>query len=115
MEPHHARQLGPVSHDLSFALRAPVTWARTDDIITVDSEELPSWLASVDGRDVARTGEEFGLMVRRLSYGDRVPSLSGGRVEGIETLVGAPVGRGPGCHGLWVGARVSGPVSFEWE
>jgi hypothetical protein len=115
MEPHHARHLGPAQHDLSSALRAAVTWSRTDDIITVDSEELPSWLASVEGRNVARTGEEFGRMVRRLSYGDRVPGLFGGRVEGLETLVGAPTDDGPGQHGLWVGARISGPVSFEWE
>lgn len=115
IEPQHARHLGPVAHELSSAVRAAVTWSRADDIITVDSEELPSWMATVDGLNVARTGEEFGRLIRRVAYGDRVPSLSGGRVEGIETLVGAPVGSGPGCHGLWVGARVSGPVSFEWE
>lgn len=115
IEPQHARHLGPVAHDLSSAVRAAVTWSRADDIITVGSEELPSWTATVDGLDVARTGEEFGRLIRRLAYGVRVPSLSGGRVEGIETLVGAPVRSGPGCHGLWVGARVSGPLSFEWE
>jgi hypothetical protein len=115
IEPHHARHLGPVGHDLAPTAGAAVTWSRTDDIVTVDSDELPSWLASVDGLDVARTGEEFGRLVRRLAYGDRVPSLSGGQVEGTETLVGAGVGSGPRQHGLWVGARVSGPLSFEWE
>lgn len=115
LEPHHARHLGPVAHDLAPTAGAAVSWSRTDDIVTVDSDELPSWLASVDGLDVARTGEEFGRLVRRLAYGDRVPSLSGGRVEGTETLVGPSVGSGPRQHGLWVGARVSGPLSFEWE
>ncbi len=54
-------------------------------------------------------------MVRSLSFGDRVPHLVGGRVEGTETVVGTARGDGPGRHGLWVGARVSGPVVFEWE
>jgi hypothetical protein len=69
----------------------------------------------VDDLVVARTGEEFGRLVRRLSYGDRVPHLAGGAVEGTETLVDYQHGDGPGRHGLWVGARVSGPISFEWE
>lgn len=115
IEPHHARHLGPVAYDLAPMAGAGVTWSRTDDIVTVDSDELPSWLASVDGIEVARTGEMFGRVVRRLAYGDRVPSLCGGRVEGTETLVGPGVGSGPGQHGIWVGARVSGPLSFEWE
>lgn len=115
LEPPHARHLGPIEHDLSSTVRAAVEWTRTDDIITVDSEELPSWTASVDGIDVARTGEAFGSMIRHLSFGGRVPRLSGGRVEGTETLVGAPASSRSGRHGLWVGARVSGPVTFEWE
>jgi hypothetical protein len=115
IEPCHARHLGPVTQDLSPTVGAAVTWSRTDDIVTVESDELPSWLASVDGVNVARTGETFGRLVRRLAFGDRVPGLSGGRVEGKETLVGASVGSGPGRHGLWVGARVSGPLSFEWK
>lgn len=115
LEPQYARHLGPVEHDVSSTVRAAVEWTRTDDIITVDSEELPSWTASVDGIDVARTGDLFGSMIRRLSFGGRVPNLSGGRVEGTETLVGALASSGPCRHGLWVGARVSGPVTFEWE
>ncbi|GAA3694542.1 hypothetical protein GCM10022399_08900 [Terrabacter ginsenosidimutans] len=115
LEPHHARHLGPTAYDLSSVARVAVTWTRADDIITVDSEELPSWVAEVDGLDVVRTGEDFGRLVRRLSYGDRLPNLTGGRVEGTETLVGDPAPTGPGRHGLWVGVRVGGPVSFEWE
>ena len=115
LEPQYARHLGPSAHDLSSVARAAVTWSRTDDIITVDSEELPSWIGSVDGLDVARTGEEFGRLIRRLAFGDRVPGLAGGRVEGIETIVDAPRGDGPGRHGIWVGARVSGPLSLDWE
>ncbi len=115
LEPQYARHLGPTAHDLSSVTRAAVTWSRADDIITVDSDELPSWTASVDGLDLARTGEEFGRLIRRLAFGDRVPALTGGRVEGAETIVDAPVGDGPGRHGIWVGARVSGPLSFEWE
>ena len=42
LEPHHARHLGPVGARPGLGLRAPPsTWSRTDDIITVDSEELP--------------------------------------------------------------------------
>lgn len=115
LDPHHARHLGPVAHDLAPTVGASVTWSRAENIITVDSDEVPSWLASVGGLDVARTGEEFGRIVRRLAYGDRLPSISGGRVEGTETLVGPRVGVGPGEHGIWVGARVSGPLSFEWK
>ena len=115
LEPRHARHLGPVGHDVAAAGRAAVEWTHTDDIITVDSDALPSWTASVDGVPVARTGEEFGRMVRSLSFGDRVPQLVGGRVEGMETVVGTARDDGPGLHGMWVGARVSGPVVFDWE
>lgn len=115
LEPEYARQLGPTNHDLSSVERAAVTWSRTDDIITVDSEALPSWTASVNGLDVARTGEEFGRLISRLAFADRVPTLAGGRVDGTETLVDAPIGEGPGRHGIWVGVRVCGPLSFEWE
>lgn len=115
LEPQYARHLGPTAEDIAAIGRAAVVWSRTDDIITVESEELPSWVAVVDDLVVARTGEEFGRLVRRLSFGDRVPHLVGGAVEGTETLVDEPYGDGPGWHGLWVGARVSGPISFEWE
>lgn len=115
LEPRHARHLGPVEHDVTAVGRAAVEWSRTDDIITVDSDAFPSWTASVDGVPVARTGAEFGGMVRSLSFGDRVPNLVGGRVEGTETVLGAARDHGPGRHGLWVGARVSGPVEFEWK
>ncbi|GIL33993.1 ATP-dependent helicase [Phycicoccus sp. DTK01] len=115
LEPRHARHLGPVEYDLEAVGRAAVEWSRTDDIITVDADVIPSWTASVDGVDVARTGEEFGRMVRSLSSGDRVPELAGGRLEGTETVVGAAREDGPGRHGLWLGARVSGPLDFEWK
>jgi len=61
------------------------------------------------------SGEWFGEVVSRLSFGGRVPRIAGGRVEGLETLVGPPVeDDGDGQNGLWLGARVSGPLSFEW-
>ena len=84
-------------------------------LITVDSDELPSWRATVDGVEVARTGEAFGALVRRLSFDGHAPGLSGGRVEGLETVVGPAVQTEPGQHGFWTGARISGPLSFDWK
>lgn len=115
MEPSHARALGPVGHALEDRLGAPVTWTSVEDLGTVDADEVPSWIATVDGAEVARTGEEFGALVRRLSFGGRVPTLRGGHVEGIETVVGPSVQSVVGQHEFWVGARVSGPISFDWE
>lgn len=115
MEPSHARALGKVDHPLEEHLAAAVVWISAEDLVTVDGQEVPSWLGTVDGIEVARTGEEFGNLVRKLSFGGRVPALRGGHVEGVETIVGPP-GHTLGCeHDFWVGARVSGPISFEWE
>lgn len=115
MEPSHARALGPVEHSLADSLGAPVTWTSAEDLVTVDADEVPSWIATVESVEVARTGEEFGSLVRRLSFGGRVPALRGGHVEGLETVVGPPGHTVAGQHGFWVGARVSGPISFDWE
>ena len=115
LEPQYVRHLGPSQDDISAVGRAAVIWSRTDDIITVESEELPSWAAAVDDLVVATDGRGVRAVIRRLSYGDRVPHLVGGAVEGMETLVDDPFGDGPGRHGFWVGARVAGPISFEWE
>ncbi|MEQ4209656.1 UvrD-helicase domain-containing protein [Actinopolymorpha sp. B9G3] len=115
LEPAFARDLGPAPRDLSRAVGSSVTWSRTDDLVTADAYEVPSWVAAAGGHVVARTGENFGELIRRLSFGGAVPRLIGGRLEGLETLVGSPVQNGPGQHGLWIGAMVSGPLSFEWE
>ncbi|MFD2077467.1 UvrD/REP helicase N-terminal domain-containing protein [Actinopolymorpha cephalotaxi] len=115
LEPAFARDLGPVPHDLSRVVGSTVTWSRTDDLVTADGNEVPSWVAVAGDVVIARTGEKFGELIRRLSFGGAVPRLLGGRVEGLETLVGSPGRDGPGRHGLWLGAMVSGPLSFEWE
>ena len=66
---------------------------------------------------VARTGEEFGPAgFRRLSFGDRVPHLAGGHVEGLEAVVGRSVRPHCGRRARILGRRaVSSSVSFEWE
>lgn len=115
MEPSLARVLGPVEHDLANMLGARVTWISAGELVTVDGDEVPSWIGTVDGFEVVRTGEEFGTLLRRLSFRGRVPVLRGGHVEGLETLVGSPGHSLAGEYGFWVGARVSGPISFEWE
>lgn len=114
MEPGHARALGPVGHPLDRAVGAAVSWVAAEDWVTVDGHEVPSWTALVDGVEVARTGEEFGAWIRRLSFGGRVPALRGAHVEGLETVVG-PLGQTGGQYGFWLGARISGPTSFDWE
>lgn len=116
LEPAYARDLGPAAHDVSAVVGSAVDWSRTENLVNVDGDIVPSWMAEVDGVEVARTGERFGEVIRRLSFGGRVPRIAGGRVEGLETLVGPPgEDDGDGQNGLWLGARVSGPLSFEWE
>ncbi|MEO3939341.1 UvrD-helicase domain-containing protein [Dermatophilaceae bacterium Soc4.6] len=121
LEPRLARDLGPCPEDLTAIVGSAVTWLRAADLVTADALAVPSWTATVGDRVVARTGEVFGELVRRQAFRDGLPGLTGGRVEGLETLVGpaghtAPDGYdGPGRHGLWVGARLAGPLSFEWE
>lgn len=114
LEPRWCRALGPAGAPVSRHVGAVPMWTRADDLVTTEGDELPSWVASVDGDPVARTGEEFGLVMSELSYG-RMPHLLGGRVEGLETVVGPWAQDGPGRHGVWLGARISGPVTFEWE
>lgn len=115
MEPSHARALGRVDHALEERIGAPVGWISAESLVTVDGDEVPSWIGTVDGLEVARTGEALGILVRRLSFGRRAPALRGGHVEGVETVVG-PAGQAhTGQQEFWVGARVSGPISFEWE
>lgn len=114
LEPSYARELGPSEVTLNSVIGSSVTWAFDENLTTVDGEELPSWTANIDGIAIARTGEEFGRLVSRLSFSGRAPGLRGGRVEGLETIVGAPSETFE-HHGFWTGARVSGPITFEWE
>jgi DNA helicase II / ATP-dependent DNA helicase PcrA len=110
-----ARALGPVPHHLSGLVGAEVEWDRTDDLIDVDGHALPSWTASVDGVQVARTGEDLGAVIRRCAFRcSSMPSLAGGRVEGLETVVGPTRDNGPGRHGFWLGARVVGSLHLDW-
>lgn len=115
LEPQMARALGPVTVDLEPMMGREVEWESTYDLVTVDGEELPSWYAVVDGTVVGQTGVDFGAFIARKSYRDRLPQLDGGRVDGLETLAGEPREEPGGIHGLWVGARLSGVVSMEWE
>lgn len=114
MEPRMARALGPSSAVSSDLTGESVDWHPGPAHVTVDGSEIPSWIATVQGAAVARTGEEFGSVVERMSY-SRLPGIVGGRVEGVETIVGPPRQDGPGQHGLWLGARVGGHLNFDWS
>jgi hypothetical protein len=110
-----ARALGPVACDLAPYVGARVEWSRTEDLVDVDGREVPSWTASVDDVRVARTGEDFGVLVRGLAFNkSQVPRLTGGRVEGLETVIGPARTVGRGRHGIWQGARVVGALSLDW-
>jgi DNA helicase-2/ATP-dependent DNA helicase PcrA len=115
IEPAHARALGATAQELADFVGSAVTWVEANALVTVDGDELPSWTATVDGVEVAQTSEAFGALVRRLSFDGRVPSLSGGQVEGLETVVGPAVQTEHSQHGFWTGARISGPLSFDWK
>lgn len=116
LEASHARHLGPVDHDLSRYVGRPVDWSRTDDLADADGQDVPSWTASVDGVPVARTGPVFGKRLRRFARApELLPRLSGGRVEGVETVVGTARPGRAGRHGIWHGARVVGPLELDWK
>lgn len=104
-----------MAYALDDTVGLAVAWGEAEETTTVDGHVVPTWTASVEGVEVARTSEDFGVMVDRLSFRGRVPALRGGRVEGLETVVGPPGHTGPGQYGFWVGARISGPITFEWE
>lgn len=113
IEPSYARALGPVDDDLTTAVGEPVKWRRADDLIDAEGSLVPSWEAQVAGRAAARTGEWFGRTLSAHSYG-KLPDLVGGHVEGVETVIGPPRDSGPGRNGLWLSARVSGPLKLDW-
>jgi DNA helicase-2/ATP-dependent DNA helicase PcrA len=115
IEPAHARALGATAQELADFVGSAVTWVEANALVTVDGDELSSWTATVDGVEVAQTGEAFGALIRRLSFDGRVPGLSGGQVEGLETVVGPAVQTEHSQHGFWTGARISGPLSFDWK
>ncbi len=114
LEPRMARALGPSMSVSSSLIDQSIDWESGPAHITVEGSEVPSWIATVNGARVARTGEEFGNVMDRMSYG-RLPKLVGGHVEGLETLVGPARQDGPGRHGLWLGARVAGNLNFDWS
>ncbi|WP_281964354.1 ATP-dependent helicase [Serinicoccus marinus] len=114
VEAKHCRALGPADHDLTGFVGHAVTWRETDDHIDAEGRSTPCWEALVDGTPVARTGVDFGAALSRLSYGGRRPTLQGGRVEGLETVVGAPRQHGPGSNGMWSGCRVVGALDLVW-
>jgi len=115
LEPWMARSLGPSAVDLASTVGSALTWERADELVTVDGDVLPSWTGHLDDlTPVARTGEEFGRLVADLTDPTltRLPLLTGGRVEGTETVPGPPLPGGPGRHGFWTGARVAGTITF---
>ena len=76
---------------------------------------MPSWIATVDDRPVARTGEMFGQLLQRLATKEagQTIRLVGGRVEGIETVAGPGRPDGPGRYGFWTGTRIAGPITLD--
>lgn len=118
LEPAAARYSGPLDTDLRAAVGEALDWHRSEPIVTVDGEELPSWTASVGGETVATTGEDFAGVIRRTLFdrsGTRWPNPAGGRVEGLETVVGPPGSGAARRHAFWLGARVSGPLELRWN
>lgn len=114
LEPRLCRALGPADVELESVVGRSVEWARADDLMSVNGTPLPSWMATVDGVPVARTGESFGEIMNRRAR-TRLPELQGGRVEGLETVIGAPSAKRGGRHGMWVGARIAGAMRFDWR
>lgn len=115
MEAHDSRALGPTRDVSSSLIGRCVEWGRSAEHVLEDGEVLPSWEARIDGIVIARTGAGFGAVMRRLTFGDRYPGLAGGYVDGLETIVGHARTRGPGRHGIWLGARIVGPLKFRWD
>lgn len=113
IEPWMARALGPADAVSPDVVGRTVHWEQTEAWL-VDGAEIPSWISVVDDRAVARTGEDFGRIIDRVTR-RLPPDLAGARVDGLETTVGPPSIHGPGRHGLWLTARISGPVDFDWK
>lgn len=113
LEPWMARALGPSASLHPDLVGRQVRWEPAEAWLS-DGEEWPCWDAFVDDLVVARTGEEFGRLIARVTR-RLPPELSGGRVDGLETTVGPPSTHGTGRHGLWLTARISGPVDFDWK
>lgn len=114
MEPWMARDLGPTLTPLTSSTGNSVTWQQSETSL-VDGDEVPSWAAFVGDAEVARTGADFGRFLAGKVYGSNFPDLHGARVDGLETAVGAPRQDAPGRHGMWLSARISGPVDLEWK
>lgn len=114
MEPSHARAVGASATLSRAVIGQAVSWEDGDDIEDVDGELIHSWVATASGIPVARTDEIFGRFMASKSRGTR-PSLRGGHVEGLETVVGPPSSTPGGKHGLWLGARISGVIDLKWS
>lgn len=114
IEPWMARALGPAGSPLNALVGEPITWEQ-DEPYLLEGHDVPSWIALVGNSVVARTGIDFGQFVARKSFGSVLPDFRGARIDGLETIVGAPRQAAPGRHGMWLGARVSGPVDLDWK
>ncbi|WP_405639648.1 UvrD-helicase domain-containing protein [Streptomyces uncialis] len=92
--------------------------------IPVAADQSPPYAVVVDGRRVATVSERFRTdlhrLLRRSAYStvDRWPPLiSGLRVDGVESVAGAPAATeaaGLGSHGAWVAPRLCGLGRFHW-
>ncbi|WEV78612.1 AAA family ATPase [Janibacter cremeus] len=114
MEPSLARALGASATLSNAVIGETVAWEDGDDIEDVDGDLLPSWVATVSGTPVARSGDVFGRFMATKSRRTR-PLLRGGHVEGLETVVGPASSTPGGKHGLWLGARISGVIDLKWR
>jgi hypothetical protein len=117
LEPPAARALGPAPVDLTQHVGQPVRWDRADDLTDVEGTSAPCWTAHVEDAVVARTGAWFGDLIQRLTFGPvgrQPPHLSGGWVQGLET-VASPGPTRDGAAGFWLGARVAGALTLTWE
>ena len=114
VEPWMARGFGPAGTTLEDVVGRPVTWEQ-DEPFLIDGEEVPSWSALIDDVVIAKTGAEFGQFIARNVSGSALPTFHGGRIDGLETAVGAPRQDAPGRHGMWLAARISGPVDLDWK
>lgn len=114
IEPWMARSLGPAASQIQDLVGHPVFWEQ-DESFFIDGEEIPSWRALIDDVVVARTGTDLGGFIASKVYKSVTPEFRGARVDGLETAVGTPRQNAPGRHGMWLAARISGPVDLDWK
>ncbi|WP_346536250.1 UvrD-helicase domain-containing protein [Micromonospora sp. DPT] len=113
------RGLGPTSEPMINGVGRAVSWRLDRDTSNLT---VPFYQAIQNDHVVARTTREFGEdLEARIGSAERRatpwPSLgAGGFVEALETVAGNPAANvGPGRHGLWLSARISGVIDLAWR